>query len=280
MHVSWKRRRGRPARISSLTLELILEILAVLPWDHMVGNGCLSVGRLTRVYLLRYVWRSLSRTLDAAFPAPGASRALSRFLLLVGNCILVLHWFACIEYATARRAAALVGASNTTSTWFGATQLEQRPIWARYLRSFDRGCLVVLGEGVHGDTDIEIGVSMLGLLAGTGLVAFFTSTVVEIVRSTNKFQEEVREKIGRVRDFLHDWDLPHELQRRCVQHLLHFMLERRSYGAPPVERAPHAITRSAHNTLPSAMGEAVPPATRPAHPSATRPPPVRRPRLG
>ena len=32
------------------------------------------------------------------------------------------------------------------------------------MRSFDRGLLVVIGEGVHGDTDAEVLISLIGLL--------------------------------------------------------------------------------------------------------------------
>jgi CRP-like cAMP-binding protein len=107
--------------------------------------------------------------------------------------------------------------------WVTAGDVVQRPLWARYVRSFDRGLLIVLGEGTHGETDIEILISTIGLLLGTSLLAYFTSRIVEILTSTNHFEQMMRQKIGRVQNYMHSAQLPAELVARCTAHLQHFM---------------------------------------------------------
>eukprot|EP00966_Prymnesium_polylepis_P252382 5834767-Prymnesium_polylepis.1 len=87
-------------------------------------------------------------------------------------------------------------------------------VWARYIRSYDRALLVALGEGVHGDTTVEIAVSMFGLFGGTAMLAYLTSAVVEMVRGMNALEETSRQKINQARHPAHpmrvaSWPLPH-----------------------------------------------------------------------
>ena len=56
--------------------------------------------------------------------------------------------------------------------------------------------------------------ALLGLLAGSGLVAFFTSRIVEILTATNHFEQMTRLKIGRVQSFMRSAKLPPELVKR------------------------------------------------------------------
>ena len=78
-------------------------------------------------------------------------------------------------------------------------QLMQMAPWERYIRAFDRALLVALGDASHGETSIEIMVSLAGLLGGTGLMAYLTSTVVDMVRGMNATEENARQKISQAR---------------------------------------------------------------------------------
>ena len=54
-------------------------------------------------------------------------------------------------------------------------------------------------------------------------MALFTSKIVEIITSTNHYEQMARQKIGRVQSFMQRAGLPKELQQRCIAHLQHFM---------------------------------------------------------
>ncbi len=236
-------RRRRLLLIASASSWLLCDVLALLPWG---GGNCINGGHLSRLWFAGHARSLALRTLNIAFPTYGGPlknrRAAMQGLILICQALLALHWYACLQYLVGNAIVAAVDSggheggwlstydnatSSSATPWVKEAQLLQRPVWARYLRCFDRGLLVVVGEGVHGDTDAEIALSLIGLLIGTGLVAMLTSTVVEIVRSMTVFESEVRMRVGRVRDFLRSSGLPRELEGRCVRHLLHFMLERR-----------------------------------------------------
>eukprot|EP00966_Prymnesium_polylepis_P021110 485655-Prymnesium_polylepis.1 len=51
------------------------------------------------------------------------------------------------------------------------------------IRSFDRTLLIVVGEGDHGESGEEIALATAGLLCGTVILAYFTSTMVSLVGS-------------------------------------------------------------------------------------------------
>ena len=61
----------------------------------------------------------------------------------------------------------------------------------------------------------------------TGLVATFTSRIVEILTSTNHYESQLRQKIGRVATFCRQARIPPALQQRVRKHLEHVMLRRR-----------------------------------------------------
>ena len=153
---------------------------------------CYSYGHLTRCFFAGRVLAVLSRATNRIFPALGEQRATMSFVQLVMHALLPLHWYACLLYMLPR----LMSEEDAMDAWVAVSGVDERPLWARYVRSFDRGLLVVLGEGGHGETDVEIAVSMVGLLLGTGLLAFFTSRIVEILTSTNHFEQMTRQKIG------------------------------------------------------------------------------------
>lgn len=218
----------------------LVAVACCLPWDFLFAHGsssgsgsssstqpaagaaayCYSYRQLTRCYFAGRLVRALTVATNHAFPALGEQRATASFVQLVLHSLLPLHWYACLLYGLPR----LMGAAEAAEAWVADSNVDASPLWARYVRSFDRGLLIVLGEGGHGETDVEILVSTLGLLFGTGLLAYFTSRIVEILTSTNHFEQMTRQKIGRVISFMNAANLPPELVRRCTDHLQHFML--------------------------------------------------------
>jgi len=100
-------------------------------------------------------------------------------------------------------------------------------MWARYVRSFDRALLIMVGEGYHGTTHAEIAISCVGLLIGTAFIAYFTSTLVSIVTSLNQAEEAAHQKIERVGEYLRNSHLPSELQARVREHLQTVLLDKK-----------------------------------------------------
>eukprot|EP00966_Prymnesium_polylepis_P036472 846223-Prymnesium_polylepis.1 len=131
-------------------------------------------------------------------------------------------------------------------------------MWEKYVRAFDRGFLVVLGEGQRGQTREEVksggrrggtlstsivfcagpvmrpahtmvfdlccaalalsvpqvALALFGVLGGTLWLAYFTSTMVQLVTSIDLEMERARAKIGRVATFCKHASLPNELDTR------------------------------------------------------------------
>ena len=84
-------------------------------------------------------------------------------------------------------------------SWVAEEGLLQMAPWERYIRSFDRALLVALGDDSHGETSVELAVSLMGLLGGTAMMAYSTSVVVDMVRGMNATEEAARQKIGQAR---------------------------------------------------------------------------------
>ena len=202
-------------------------VACLMPWDWLVGDDdaadgrtlCISWGHLTRCFFVGHLFAQLGAAMNHFFPALGTQRASMQFVVLISNSIAVVHWYGCLLYAAPR----LESEAERPRTWVELSEINGRPYWARYVRSLDRALLIVLGEGEHGETDLEVLISMFGLLFGTGFVALFTSKMVEIITSTNYFEQMARRKIGRVQSFMAQADLPADLQQRCTAHLQHFM---------------------------------------------------------
>lgn len=206
----------------------LFSCLVMLPYDWLVSGdaSCFTSGHLARALLIARLHSVCSRAVDGAFPALGSRRAAARLIQLFTTALIFLHWYGCVQYVVSMRLVPESSGPGGTLSWAQADELEARPMWARYLRSFDRGLLVVMGEGVHGRTDAEIAVSLIGLLVGTGLVAFATSLIVQEVTSTNNREGRTREKIGRVEAYLRSASLPKELRVRCLHHMKHVLLSR------------------------------------------------------
>ena len=146
-------------------------LLCCLPWDAMAGSAgdaelgwCFSYGHLTRCFFVLELTRALTRAFDRVLPGLGSERATASFLQLGLHSVITMHWFACLTYM------APLLTEEPELTWVVTSGLDDRPLWARYVRSFDRGLLVFLGEGVRGETDAEVLVALLGLLLGLSLI--------------------------------------------------------------------------------------------------------------
>jgi len=77
----------------------------------------------------------------------------------------------------------------------------------------------VTGEPNSVETDLEVAIACVGLLAGTAFIAYFTSSLVAIVTSLNQAQEAALQKLNQVGEFLADARLPTELTDRVLSHL-------------------------------------------------------------
>ena len=163
---------------------LALDLACRLPWSAIEraadaelalhGGACYSLGHLPRLLLVHHLTRVAARFVNWKRPDPSVERALLRGMSTFSRFVVLLHWYACLQYAVGRSPYLHEGAPS----WVEREGVTDRPAWARYVRSLDRALLIVLGEGVDRETDAEIALSLLGLLAGTALVAFFTSTMV------------------------------------------------------------------------------------------------------
>eukprot|EP00324_Dicrateria_rotunda_P001380 CAMPEP_0206166166 /NCGR_PEP_ID=MMETSP1474-20131121/23088_1 /ASSEMBLY_ACC=CAM_ASM_001110 /TAXON_ID=97495 /ORGANISM="Imantonia sp., Strain RCC918" /LENGTH=692 /DNA_ID=CAMNT_0053570009 /DNA_START=131 /DNA_END=2209 /DNA_ORIENTATION=- len=154
----------------------------------------------------------------------------SRLLVLFGMSLIVVHWYCCLLF--------LIGRLNPETSWLrlyapgSPLPLPEGPwyTWpnyARYARAFDRAMLIFIGEGVHGETHLEVLYSCLGLLLGTVFLAYFTSTMVTLVTLLNQAEEAARMKVVQVSDFLTSSNLPPDLCRRVDDHLHAVLVSRK-----------------------------------------------------
>ena len=84
-----------------------------------------------------------------------ALRAEDKYITVVQYQWLVIEekntWFAKGERSTPE--VMLVGSNEGAAAWVAVSGVDERPLWARYVRSFDRGLLIFMGEGGHGLLD-------------------------------------------------------------------------------------------------------------------------------
>ena len=73
----------------------------------------------------------------------------------------------------------------------------------------------------------QIALALFGVLGGTLWLAYFTSTMVQLVTSIDLEMERARAKIGRVAIFSKHAALPSELDTRVRAHLEHVLLAKR-----------------------------------------------------
>ena len=77
----------------------VIDILIRFPWDAASGASGFSYGHLARSALLR---RSLVILTTQPNGSPRFLQPIVRLLLLVGNSLVALHWYACILFLSSR----------------------------------------------------------------------------------------------------------------------------------------------------------------------------------
>ena len=128
--------------------------------------------------------------------------------------------------------------------WDGTTEAWPWPQWAQYLHSFDRGLTCILSGAVRGGTHDETALALAGQLAAVAWLAYFTSTMVQLVTNMNASSEMARSKIGRAPL----WSSTHHRSRTADQSalLLCVGLTSAALTRPLLEQAstPSAATRA------------------------------------
>eukprot|EP00966_Prymnesium_polylepis_P061783 1434032-Prymnesium_polylepis.1 len=218
-------------RLRSRTL--IEDAICRFPYDLVVaiseGRAFeFGYGHIARLLLLR---RALA--IIAARLGPVESRRFvgsgQRLISLGVVSLIGLHLYGCCTWLVAAR---LEDAGRPSWLTLAADEAEGEPPdtwpwWAKYVRAFDRGFLVVLGEGQRGRTHEEVALALAGVLGGTVWLAYFTSTMVQLVANMNASEERARAKIGSVAHFCKHAQLPKEIEARVRKHLEHVLLAKR-----------------------------------------------------
>ena len=122
-----------------------------------------------RLLLLQRAWTLLSTRVTGG---PRFFSPAVRLLLLSVYSLVALHWYACLIFLTSR-----VLAEAGHHSWLSGEPWSSWPVWARYVRAFDRALLTIIGEGERADTHLEVAISCAGLLIGTASLAYFTSSM-------------------------------------------------------------------------------------------------------
>ena len=190
--------------------------------------------------------------LRRAPPRPPPHRAgprfvgpLQRLVTLCSVSLVVLHWYACLMWLLSERLRKAGRESWTAKAaygeWDGTTELWPWPQWAQYLHSFDRGLTCILSGAVRGGTHDETALALAGQLAAVAWLAYFTSTMVQLVTNMSASSELARSKIGRVSAFCRHARIPVELNRRVKAHLEHVLLAKKL--ALDTNELPQVMTR-------------------------------------
>ena len=139
--------------------------------------------------------------------------------------------YACLQWLLSERLRKCGRGSWTANAavgmWEGTTELWPWPLWAQYLHSFDRTVTVILSGGVRGGTHDETALALAGQMAAVAWLAYFTSTMVQLVTNLNASSEHARAKIMRVNAFCRHARIPSELNHRVKAHLEHVLLAKK-----------------------------------------------------
>ena len=223
---------GYVARAYLRSGDLLVDVLCRFPWDAVSSGAraapfAFSTAHLPRLLTLR---RALAIWHSRVGSAPKYVGSGQRLAALCSVSLVVLHWYACAQWllgvhleregrpSWVHDAAEAASAQGVEWPW---------PLWARYMRSFDRGLLTVLGEGLRGEAHEEVALALTGLMGGTVWLAYFTSTLVQLVTTINHQEELARAKIGRVAMFCRHAKIPPPLQARVRNHLEHVLLAKK-----------------------------------------------------
>ena len=207
---------------------LMEDVLCRFPYDLFAcaGRGApfaFGAGHIARLLLLRRAWAIVANRFESLerrrFVGSG-----TRLAMLGGVSLVGLHLYACVTWLVSASLAADLRPSwlavQAAGEAAGQHPMEW-PSWAKYVRSLDRALLIVTGEGRRGDTHEEVAIGFVGLLGGTVFLAYFTSTMVQLVANLNLEQEAAAAKIGRVETFCKGSKLPAEVSRRIRAHTCH-----------------------------------------------------------
>ncbi|KAL1528321.1 hypothetical protein AB1Y20_009676 [Prymnesium parvum] len=208
------------------------DLLVRFPWDAAARAdwaAAFSYGHLARVLLLRRFLVLISTRLR------GGRRyfsAATRLLQLAFQLLLAIHWFACLLFLCGR-----LMADAGKHSWLYGVDWPSWPLWAQYFTACDRALLIIVGEGVHGNTHEEVALGFGGLLFGTTFLAYCTSTMVSLVTCIHQETEDSLLEIQRVDYYLRNTGAPLDLRRRARAYLQHVLLNKK------LELHPHRLLR-------------------------------------
>jgi hypothetical protein len=148
----------------------------------------------------------------ARFKYAGVMKILKFILLLV----LVAHWVGCAFFF-------IIGLENEYgyNTWMehnvGLVQ-EGEGISSRYLTMLYTSFLMLIGEGMDMETDVEKAYGAFVVLIGTIVTAVIVGNVSFVVSNQNSTAFQYQSKIDMITDEMRALHLPSELQERTLQY--------------------------------------------------------------
>jgi hypothetical protein len=128
-----------PARRAKLRAiwPCLWECVSIIPYDWLASGSarCFAAGHLPRLLLMVRVLRKATELINAHFPAIDERRAQAQAARLALIVFSLLHWFACLNYAVAKR------------TIFTEAELGERSSQSElYLRALQRALCSFVGE--------------------------------------------------------------------------------------------------------------------------------------
>ena len=195
-----------------------IDILASFPLDYILilfntSGQDKTIKSLLRLLKLPRLLR-LGRLLKflARFKYAGAVKIVKFVFMLV----LIAHWSGCFFFF-------LMQLENEYghSTWLehnvGHVQ-DGTNISGRYLTALYTGFLMLIGEGMDMETDLEIFYGSLMVLLGTIVTAVIVGNVSFVVSNQNSTSFKYQSKIDMITDEMRALHLPSELQDRTLQY--------------------------------------------------------------
>ena len=194
----------RRVALRYLRSDLPVDVLCRWPWDA-IAAACygaplrLSFGHLARLVSIR---RALVILETRAGSRPRFVGPAQRLATLCTVSLVIVHWYACatwkLSHTLWREGEDSWVAQVVEGRWEGSSVPWPWPDWACYLASVDRALNNVLAGEQRGATHYETALALLGQVGGVAWLAYFTSTMVQLVTNMNHMEEVARAKIGRV----------------------------------------------------------------------------------
>ncbi|GMH40004.1 hypothetical protein BSKO_07908 [Bryopsis sp. KO-2023] len=213
---------------------LAVDLVSVVPFDQLVVNEQLGFVRLfkaTRVVKLVKILRllkivkmlrlfkipTLLRHLESAF-----GRGLLRLVSFMSAAILVTHLVACFFYYSAY----LEG--YDADTWVTIGQLQNSSNFDKYVTAlyWSMSTLTTVGYGdvTPGNANEKI-MSMVGMVVGVTVFAYFMGSMSAMMSSINSSNTRITRKLMAVEDFLRQRKVPPNLAER-VRTFFNYILSR------------------------------------------------------